>query len=163
MPILYRLAALEDFERLYAVEQACFERPLRFTRSYLRRLAAKKSSAAWMAELDGAVVAFAVVEWGRRRGEIMAYIPTIEVLAEQRRRGLGRELLRKLEASAQAAGAGSIWLHVADRNDGAIRLYEAEGYLWQGRQENYYPDGGAALLFGKRFESVRGQGQENAR
>ena len=163
MPIVYRQAGIDDFERLYAVEAACFERPLRFTRSYLRRLIAKKSAAAWMAELDGAVVAFAVVEWGRRRGETMAYIPTIEVLAEHRRGGLGRELLQKLEASALAAGAGSIWLHVADRNEGAIRLYEAMGYLWQGRQENYYPDGGAALLFGKRFESVRGRSEENAR
>jgi ribosomal protein S18 acetylase RimI-like enzyme len=70
-----------------------------------------------------------------------------------RGRGVGRELLGRIESSARRAGAGLIWLHVEETNAAALRLYEAQGYRCEGRQENYYPQGRAALIYLKRLDA----------
>ena len=62
---------------------------------------------------------------------MVAYIQTLEVLPERRGRGVGGELLRRIEGSARAAGAQSIWLHVDAENAAAIRLYERHGYRYE--------------------------------
>jgi ribosomal protein S18 acetylase RimI-like enzyme len=46
-----------------------------------------------------------------------------------------------------------IGLHVDAENAGAIRLYESGGYRLEGRQENYYARGRAALIYSKRLVS----------
>jgi ribosomal protein S18 acetylase RimI-like enzyme len=95
------------------------------------------------------MVGFAIVEWGNEAGEEIAYLQTIEVTPEARGCGVGAELLRLCEGSAQAAGAQRIWLHVDAENEGAILLYQRHGYAFDGRHENYYPRGRAALIGAK--------------
>jgi ribosomal protein S18 acetylase RimI-like enzyme len=147
--MIYRPYKPEDFEPLYVVEEACFEPPFRFSRSAMRQLVDSLHTATWIAEEDGHVEGFAIVEWTQEAGRTVAYIPTIEVAPEKRRTGAGGELLRLLERSAAAAGARAIWLHVAENNAGAIRLYEAHGYQPEGREMDFYPQGGAALIYAK--------------
>lgn len=145
----YRLCQPDDFPQLYAIEELCFPPPDRFSRRYLRSLVSRANAATWIAEEDGCLTGFAIVVWAQRKSEITAYIQTIEVAPETRRGGVGRELLRRLEASVQTAGAALIWLHVEATNAAALHLYEAQGYRCQGRRENYYPEGRAALIFAK--------------
>ncbi len=134
----FRIYQDGDFARLYAIEEVCFQPPLRFGRGMMRQLVDSAVSATWIAEEAGAMLGFAIVKWTVEPDQVTAYIPTIEVLPEQQRRGVGRELLRRLEESAVAAGAGLIWLHVDVENNAAIRLYRAAGYRPSGRQEHYY-------------------------
>ncbi len=150
--MLYRLYTPEDFADLYAIEEACFEPPQRFGRRYMRQLVVSPNTATWIAEEeDGRMAGFAVVEWTQQTGGMIAYIQTIEVAAARRGRGVGGELLRRIEASAFVADALAIWLHVDAGNAGAIRIYEAAGYLCRGRKENYYARGRAALIYAKRL------------
>ena len=144
--MLYRPCIAEDFAPLYAIEELCFQSPLRFGRGQMRRLIQSRNAATWIAEQGGLICGFAIVEWGRKAGEVVAYIQTIEVAPDRRGQGVGGELLRRVEGSAQAAGARQIWLHVDAENAAAIRLYEANGYRIEGRRENYYPLGRAALI-----------------
>jgi ribosomal protein S18 acetylase RimI-like enzyme len=151
--VLYRLYKPEDFDQLYALEELCFEPPSRFSRHYMRQLVNRSNGATWIAEEDGQMAGFAIVEWAERKSGVpsdrsssqgckhgvTAYIQTIEVTPEARGQGVGRELLRRIEGSACAAGAGMIWLHVEAANAAATRLYEANGYRCEGRKENYYP------------------------
>lgn len=148
----FRPYTAEDFEQLYALEVCCFKPPFRFGRRTMRALIQHPHSATWIAEENGQMAGFAIVEWAERKGESRAYIQTIEVAPDARRRGLGRELLDCVEDSVRNAGAGSIWLHVEAENAGAIRLYEAHGYRCQGRKENFYPLGHAALVYMKELE-----------
>lgn len=90
---------------------------------------------------------FAIVDWYQEEPGLIAYLQTIEVTPEQRGRGVGRELLSHIEDSARAASAVSIWLHVDEQNSLAVRLYEANGYYCEGRQEDYYAQGRAALIY----------------
>src|SRR5579863_3756988 len=110
--VQFRLYQDGDFARLYAIEEFCFQPPIRFGRGTMRPLVDSSVCATWIAEEDDAILGFAIVEWTREPDLITAYIPTLEVLPDQRRRGIGAELLRRVEASATAAGAGLIWLHV---------------------------------------------------
>jgi len=110
------------------------------------------SSVTWVAELDGHPVGFAVVGIEERWSGQLAYIQTIEVLAELRGRGIGAELLRLVESTAREAGARMLWLHVDAQNAGAIRLYEAHGYTCVGREEDFYAQNRAGLIYRKPLD-----------
>jgi ribosomal protein S18 acetylase RimI-like enzyme len=151
--MLYRAYQPEDFDALYAIEEECFQPPLRFSRTYMRRLVSSSEAATWIAEEEKREMAgFAIVEWSGEVSARIAYIQTIEVAPEKRRLGVGAELLRRVEQSARSARAGAIWLHVDAENADAIRLYEAYGYRRKGREANYYPRGRAALIYAKALE-----------
>jgi ribosomal-protein-alanine N-acetyltransferase len=147
--MLYRSYQPDDFDQLYAVEEICFRPPFRFSRVYMRQIVSSTDAATWIAEEGGTIAGFAIVEWLVESNDATAYIQTIEVLPEFRRVGVAAELMRRLEASAIEAGARFIWLHVDAENSTAQRLYERHGYTRQGREENYYPRGRAALIYVK--------------
>ena len=152
--MLYRLYRPEDFAELYRVEEACFVPPFRFSRSYMSQIVASPDAATWMAEEDGTIAGFAVVEWAVESKQPKAYIQTIEVLPGFRRLGVAGELMRRLEDSAIKAGAGLIWLHVDAENAAAIHLYEKDGFTLQGREKDYYPRGRAALVYIKALAGI---------
>lgn len=93
---------------------------------------------------DGRMIAFAAGDMHNPDG--LGWIATIGVDPQYRRRGIGRELLRACEKRLRGA---RIRLSVRASNDGAIRLYEQEGYrrveVWQG----YYNDGESAIVMEK--------------
>ena len=148
----YRLYREDDFTQLYAIELACFEPPIRFSRSTMRQLLRDPSSATWVAEENEQMAGFAIIFWAQPPEQPLAYIQTLEVAAAHRKRGIAGELLRRMEESAKSAGAHVIWLHVAESNTSAIRLYLAHGFSEQGREENFYAKGLPALLYAKPIE-----------
>jgi len=148
----YRLYKPQDFDALYAIEEICFQPPFRFGRRYMHWLVNARNSATWIAEEANAMVGFGVVEWTPSIRGLSAYIQTIEVLPASRGRGMGRELLERLECSARGAGAVTLWLHVDATNARAIRLYDAHGFLPVGEEKNYYAPGRDALLYRKSWQ-----------
>ena len=148
----YRLYQSGDFPALYAVEELCFEPPVRFSRVYMRQLIESPNSATWIAEEDANLIGFSIVDWPSGQSESAAYIQTLEVHPAFRGRGIGAELLIRAEESARAAGARSIALHVDIENAAAIRLYESRGYARQGREEHYYARHRAAFVYAKTLE-----------
>jgi [ribosomal protein S18]-alanine N-acetyltransferase len=153
-PVNYRLFQPGDFEPLYAIEEICFQPPFRFGRRLMKALIENPKSATWIADENGRMAGFAIVEFTPEPEHDTAYIQTIEVSPDHRRKGIGLELMRRLEASAVAAGVALIWLHVDTENDAAIHLYRAEGYQLQGRHENYYARSRAADVYLKQLAAI---------
>ncbi len=151
--MVYRLYQPGDFAALYAVEELCFDPPIRFSRAYMRQLIRRPHSATWIVEEDGELAGFAIAGWRAHEGANDAYIETLEVTPKRRGEGVGTELLRRVEDSARAAGAGTIWLHVDFENAAAIHLYESCGYARQGREEHYYARNRAAVVYAKSLKS----------
>jgi ribosomal protein S18 acetylase RimI-like enzyme len=147
----YRLFEPADFHDLYAIEEVCFKPPYRFTRRYMRQLIASSNSATWIVEEDQTMIGFAILEWTSQSSGVIAYIATIEVLPQFRKSGVGAELLRRLEGSANAERAVAIWLHVDLENSSAIRLYERLGYQNSGRAENFYARNRPAAIYAKQL------------
>jgi ribosomal protein S18 acetylase RimI-like enzyme len=112
------------------------------------------NAATWIAEQDRQMVGFAIVEWSKEETGTEGYIQTIEVIPSERGHGIGGELLARVEDAAKGAGCKFIWLHVDAANQGAIRLYEACGYVFEGRAENYYERRRAALIYCRTLESI---------
>jgi ribosomal protein S18 acetylase RimI-like enzyme len=152
----YRLYTPTDFEPLYAIEELCFQPPLRFPRAYMRRIIDNSDSATWIAEEiaeeSKRMAGVGIVEWAGPADDRYAYIQTLEVAPEYRRRGIARELLTRLEQPARSAGAAAIWLHVDAENAPAIRLYQLHGYIKQGREEHYYARHRAADIYSKPLD-----------
>ncbi len=144
-----RAYASADFDKLYAVEKLCFQPPYRFSRITMRRLLAARQSATWIAECDGQLAGFTIVEWTQEIRGVSAYIDTLEVAPAFRRRGFGAALLAAAEGSARRAQAYVVWLHAAEENAAAIQLYERNGFEYVASQEHFYAQGRGARLYRK--------------
>ena len=79
---------------------------------------------------------------------IHAHLNLFAVQPGYQRRGIGRQLLEWLEASARTAGIFKVYLEVRATNGGALAFYEKLGYRWVGRKPAYYDAAGLSL---KRF------------
>lgn len=152
--MLFRLFNPADFAALYAIEEVCFLPPFRFPRAYMHSLVTAPEAATWIAEEDSVMAGFAIVGWNSEESEIDAYIETIEVLPTFRSRGIGAELLHRVELSARTAGATALWLHVDITNASAIRLYQRHGFTPRGSEEHFYAPGRGAHIYAKELKAV---------
>jgi ribosomal-protein-alanine N-acetyltransferase len=113
----------------------------------MRHLIAKPATAAWVAcDAEETLVGFALVRTARTKEGTVAYLETLEVAAEHRRKGVGAELLRRSADSARQKRACALWLHVAEDNFAAQALYRAHGFYEQGRERAYYGRGRDAIV-----------------
>ena len=60
----YRLFHPDDFAQMYAVEEICFQPPVRFPRRYMRRLVDNPDSITWVAEEQGRIAGFSIIDFG---------------------------------------------------------------------------------------------------
>jgi ribosomal-protein-alanine N-acetyltransferase len=144
-----RLFEAGDLRALYAIEEACFEPSVRFSRALMRKLAYDPNCRVWLGILDAVRVGFAIVGLAGDEDPTAAYIWTIEVLAAFRRRGVARQLLARVEESAREAGCSAIELHVSERNVDALALYAAAGYVQFGVESGFYGRGEDGLRWRK--------------
>ncbi len=96
---------------------------------------------------DGKMIGF--VAGDPHPSEGFSWIATIGVAPEFRRRGIGRNLLQACESQLKTP---RVRLSVRASNDGAIKLYEQEGYHRADVWQSYYNDGEAALVMEKTRE-----------
>ena len=82
-----------------------------------------------------------------RHNDNIAWIATVGVLPEYRRRGIGALLLEECESKLPY---NAIRLCVRHTNQEAIRLYERYGYRGISQWRDYYQDGESALVMEKR-------------
>jgi ribosomal protein S18 acetylase RimI-like enzyme len=66
-----------------------------------------------------------------------AYVERLVISPSFRRQGMARRLLSAAEDLARDAGKKTVGLHVTGNNLGALRLYEAEGYVEVSRQRSF--------------------------
>ena len=62
------------------------------------------------------------------REEVRVYVNEIHVDEAYRNRGIGKQLLSAVESMARERGYKALYIHAEGDNDGAIRLYQNEGY-----------------------------------
>jgi ribosomal-protein-alanine N-acetyltransferase len=84
-----------------------------------------------------------------RATQNIAWIATIGVLPEYRRRKVATTLLESCEGRLKV---GSVRLSVRGSNEAALKLYTGLGYAEIGAWPGYYQDGEDALVFEKRLD-----------
>lgn len=102
-----------------------------------------------LAYLDGEAVGLATCFWGFSTfaARPLLNLHDLAVLPKCRALGVGRALLRAVEARAQERGCAKVTLEVRERNARARGLYESEGFAHSGGGEELGPD----LFYVKRL------------
>ncbi len=96
------------------------------------------------AVLGGRVVGFVIGD-RRQRAEV-GWIASIGVHPELRRNGIGSKLLVACE---RELGTACVRLTLRPSNVGALRLYQASGYIEIDRIDRYYHNGEGAIVMEK--------------
>jgi ribosomal-protein-alanine N-acetyltransferase len=141
-----------DWKAMYALDLQCFAPPFRFTRRVMHRFAETRGAITLLAHAEGLLAGFCIAHIEVNVG----YVVTLDVAPEHRRNGLARRLMREIEIRAQAAGAGSMALHVFPGNTAALQLYQALGYEQAEVAANFYGSSLDALVYRKPLASPEG-------
>jgi ribosomal-protein-alanine N-acetyltransferase len=136
---------------MWALDVTCFEPVFRFSRRAMREFAEAAGAMAILAESDdkGELAGFCIVQQEERAG----YVVTLDVAVGWRRQGLARRLMDEVEQRVHEAGGLAMTLHVYTGNSGAIRFYEAMGYVRAGAAERFYGPGLDAWVYEKRLSA----------
>jgi len=142
-----------DFDRLLAIDQACFVEGIAYSESEMRFFLSMPSATTLVAEKAGNIQGFIVADRFRqpRTSHAMGRIITIDVAPQAQHSGLGTLLLNKAEETLAQAGCNSVLLEVAVDNDPALRFYKKHGYSVLKTLPRYYLDSIDGLLMGKRL------------
>ncbi len=122
----------EDLDSVMEIERASFSTP--WSETSFRNLLSREDADLWVAIVDGALRAYAVVWYVDREAEL----GNLAVARRWRRRGLGRWLLDWALNAARTRGTGQIFLEVRESNRAAQRLYEERGFRRVGVRRRYY-------------------------
>jgi ribosomal-protein-alanine N-acetyltransferase len=109
---------------------------------------APKNAQYLVAEYEGELVAYAGIFFVAD----VADIHTITVSEKYRRKGIGRELLKRLIDWARVKQAIAIMLEMRLGNDQARPLYESFGFSEVSNRENYYGPGLTAVVMRKALK-----------
>jgi len=141
----------QDFETLWQIDQACFARGISYTRPELAFYIARKRGFTMVAELDGKIAGFVVVD-RYRHGQ--GHVITIDVRPEARRSGLGSRLMTAAEERLRSLGCSVVLLEAAVDNTAAIAFYKRHGYSIIQTIPRYYLDSIDALVLAKDLPSL---------
>jgi len=142
-PLRVRAAALTDLEAIGALEARCFDDP--WPAGSVAAFWASPGARAWLAEVDGQAVAYALLRVVAGEAELLR----VATAPAWRRRQVARTLLG--DALAELDGAGvDCHLEVRADNRAALALYLAFGFEPSGRRRKYYADDCDACLLTRR-------------
>lgn len=137
-----------DFEDLYRIDSACFEREISYSRRELNHYISQRGSLTLVAEDQGKPIGFIIV---RREAGRCGHVITIDILPEHRRQGIGSRLMAEAESWLARRGARAVYLETAADNLAAIDFYRKLGYLEAGRISGYYQGRRDALRMAKQL------------
>lgn len=140
-----------DIDDVVRVEQESYEFPWKES---IFRDCLQVGYSCWVIEYPEKFVGYALLT--AAVGE--AHILNLCIAPGFRRFGLARLLLSHLDDVAKSYCAKKIFLEVRPTNQGAIQLYEDEGFIEVGMRKNYYPakDGREdAIIMAKRLMTVK--------
>jgi ribosomal-protein-alanine N-acetyltransferase len=126
---------MADFEALYRLDQACFERGIAYSRQELRRFLSLSTAQGVVAEIQGEIAGFVV---GYVSIHQLGHVVTLDVAPMQRRRGIGRALLSELLRRFASAFVEETRLEVDVENEAAIAFYQRFGFRQRRRLADYY-------------------------
>ncbi len=91
-------------------------------------------------------IGMSIVPW-----QNTGWIPAFAVAGNERRKGIGTQLLRTTIAQAKAAGLHSVTLDAQTKNYPVTRLAQSRGFRYSGYADNYYSSHDIALFFAYRI------------
>ena len=138
MEFTLRDYAPSDFETLYEIDQACYQRGIAYSRRMLRWYLNLRGSFSIVAETPAATNSSPLGFIIAQAQGIEAYILTIDVLRAYRRSGVGTALLQKTEDRLAKMGVREVGLQTATNNEAGVAFWLRHGYRTSGISRGYY-------------------------
>lgn len=150
--VVLRSYSPADFDKIYAIDQACYEPRIAYSRTELRQYLRFPGANCVVAEAERGTSAPAMIGFCiTAHKDSWGYIVTMDVLTEYRRHHAGSMLLNESERRLVATGVREIGLETATDNAPAIAFWQKHGYGKSGVRKNYYPGGRDAYSMAKRL------------
>ncbi len=145
---------LTDVEAVELLEQRLFPIDAWPTQMFLDELAQVDTRRYLVAEVEGAIVAYA----GLMCIQPIADVQTIAVIPEFEGKGIGSALLTELIEEARRRQAADVLLEVREDNPRAQALYRRFGFEQIHVRRRYYRDGADALIMQLHLNQSRNEG-----
>lgn len=140
----------EDFDMLWAIDQACFPPGIAYSEAELAHYVRRSGAFTIIAEVHGETGGFIVAEAKRSQGHLI----TLDIKQEFRRKGIGSKLMFAAEARLKNSGCELSLLEAAVNNLSALAFYKRHGYVVLKTIPRYYDGKLDALLMGKRLKNA---------
>ena len=131
--ILIRQAEKEDLDRIFELEQICFESPWTFSMLY-EDICENSLTVYLVVVCDDEIIGYG----GMWIITDEAHMTNICILPERRGNGYAKQLMTKLCDIAEEMGAKNMTLEVRISNSDAIGLYRKCGFAIAGLRKKYY-------------------------
>jgi len=128
----FRPMAEADLDAVLAIEREAY--PFPWTRGNFRDCLDSGYSC-WSMELDNEIIGYSILMAAVGEGHILNCC----VHPLWQGRGLGRQLVQRMLATAPEYGIECLFLEVRPSNVSALRLYERLGFESVGLRRHYYP------------------------
>ena len=147
--VKFRLMSTLDLVVATAIEKQVYGKAAWSSAQFKEEFAKAPKDAYYLAaEADGELIAYAGIFYVAD----VADVHTITVVDKYRRKGVGRELLKRLIDWARVKKADAIMLEMRLGNDAARPLYEQYGFVEISKRENYYGPGLTAVVMRKELK-----------
>jgi ribosomal-protein-alanine N-acetyltransferase len=151
--ITIRQAATEDLPQIMEIEQLCFPPGMAYPEDLFCYYITEPGHLTLVA-LSGRNLAGFIV--AGENGGPEAWIVTLDVHPDARRRGIGTRLIRSVEARYARSGVHRLSLQVGVGNTGALSLYDKAGYQKTDYLADYYRPGQDAFIMEKWIAAPAG-------
>jgi ribosomal-protein-alanine N-acetyltransferase len=148
MSIMVRPYEVQDFAKLYKLDQVCFPPGISYSKWSLQYFLNLPAADCLVAEEGKQIVGFILAE----ANPPLAHIITLDVAPEQRRKGLGARLLSEMEKHFRYHKVRSVLLETAVDNESGIAFWEHHGYRTEAVLKRYYLGRMDAYEMRKRLE-----------
>jgi ribosomal-protein-alanine N-acetyltransferase len=135
---------VRDLDDCWKLDQVCFADGESYDRETFRDLLTHRDTLCFKALGEASTMVGFVV--GMIEADRTGHVVVLGVSPGWRRRGIGRRLMRAVEAAFADHNVALIHLEVRTTNDGARRLYEGLGFTVAGRRLSYYTNGDDGYL-----------------
>ncbi|KXB03456.1 hypothetical protein AKJ45_01580 [candidate division MSBL1 archaeon SCGC-AAA261F19] len=144
-----------DLQEVYAIERRSFPNP--WPKFWFESLHLQNSADFLVASQNEDVLGYAIAKtegkfklWKlqvKEQGRLLK----IAVKKEARHQGIGKSLLQAIIARLIERGTTDIWLEARTQNIGARKFYRAMGFEEKKIVDDYYKNGGDAIIMAKSF------------
>ncbi|MCW4004082.1 MAG: ribosomal protein S18-alanine N-acetyltransferase [Candidatus Bathyarchaeota archaeon] len=137
MELKIETATITHIDKLYRIEEACFDQEA-FTKRQIAYLLTDYNSIALLAKANNVIAGFIITQIDIDEYSQFGHIITINVPPNYRRRHVATALIRETERILKEKGIKECRLEVREDNHAAQKLYQTLGYQITGKLDNYY-------------------------